>query len=71
MELKELTTQTLKIFNVSDTKNLGSALLECAMSNDEIKMNDFCNLVENDLSKDWLKMIYQYYLAEREQKKQD
>lgn len=71
MELKELTTQTLKIFNVSDTKNLGSALLECAMSNDEIKMNDFCNLVENDLSKDWLQMIYQYYLAEREQKKQD
>lgn len=71
IELKELTTETLKIFNVSDTKKLGSVLFECATSGDETKMNEFCNLVENDLSKDWLQMIYQYYLAEREQKKQD
>lgn len=71
IELKELTTETLKIFNVTDTKNLGGALFECVVSGDETKMNEFCNLVKNDLSKDWLQMIYQYYLAEREQKKQD
>lgn len=71
MELKQLTTETLRIFNVPGTEKLGEALLKCVMFNDEIKMNEFCNLVKNDLSKDWLQMIYQYYLAEREQKKQD
>ena len=71
MELKELTTEVLRIFNVTDVKKLGDALLECALCNDEIKMDNFCSLVDNDLSKDWLQMIYQYYLAERENKKQD
>lgn len=71
MELKQLTSETLRIFNVPDVKSLGNALLKCAMINDESKMDEFCSLVKNDLSKDWLQMIYQYYLAEREYKKQD
>lgn len=71
MELKELTTKTLKLFDVTDVENLGVALTKCVMTDDEAKMQEFCNLVENDLSQDWLQMIYQYYLAEREQKKQD
>lgn len=71
MELKKLTTETLKIFNVVDVKNLGEALFDCILNNDCNKMDNFCSLVDNDLSKDWLQMIYQYYLAERENKKQD
>lgn len=71
MELKELTTKTLKLFDVTDVENLGVALMKCAITDDETKMQEFCNLVDNDLSQDWLQMIYQYYLAEREQKKQD
>ena len=71
MELKELTTKALQVFGVSNVENLGGALMKCAISYDETKMNMFCDLVDNDLSKDWLQMIYQYYLAEREQKKQD
>ncbi|MEE0857688.1 MAG: N-6 DNA methylase [Ruminococcus sp.] len=71
MELKELTTKTLRLFDVTDVEKLGGALLECATSFDKAKMDSFCQMVGNDLSKDWLQMIYQYYLAEREQKKQD
>lgn len=71
MELKELTTRTLKLFNVDDTQNLGKALFDCVLESDSQKMDDFCALVDNDLSRDWLQMIYQYYLAERENKKQD
>ena len=71
MELKELTTKTLKLFDVTDVENLGVALMKCVMTDDKTKMQEFCNLVENDLSQDWLQMIYQYYLAERKQKKQD
>lgn len=71
MELRQLKIETLKIFNVSGVEELGNALFECAMSNDKTKMDEFCALVENDLTKDWLQMIYQYYLADRERKKQD
>ena len=71
MELKELTTQTLQIFDVISVDELGKALLECVYKADVDKISAFDNLIKNDLSKDWLQMIYQYYLAERENKKQD
>ena len=71
IELKKLTTETLKIFNLSGTIDLSNALFKCAMSGDKTKMNEFCDLVEKDLSKDWLQMIYQYYEADRKEKKQD
>ena len=71
IELKKLTTETLKIFNLSDTIDLSNALFKCVMSGDKTKMNEFCDLVENDLSKDWLQMIFQYYEADRKEKKQD
>ena len=50
MELKELTTKALQVFGVSNVENLGGALMECAISYDETKMNMFCDLVDNDLS---------------------
>ena len=71
MELKELYTKTLEIFNVSDAGSLGDALMECINKNDTEKMYEFENLVEGDLTKDWLQMIYQYYCADRKEKKQD
>lgn len=39
--------------------------------NDEERKDAFCEMVGGDLSKDWLQMVYQYYLADRKEKKQD
>lgn len=69
MELKELTEKTLDIFEVDDASKLGSALFESCK--DEAKLNAFSDLVDNDLTVDWMQMIYQYYLADRKGKKQD
>jgi len=69
MELKELTDKTLQLFNVENTKELLSAI-EKSYNNNDI-MQKFCDLVNNDLSVDWLQKIYQYYEADRKDKKQD
>lgn len=69
MELKELTDRTFELFGVDDPDNLGSALLKNISSTDKLKA--FCDLVDGDLSIDWMQMIYQYYLADRKEKKQD
>lgn len=69
MELKELTDRTLELFGVDNPDNLGSALMESVSNTDKLKA--FCDLVGGDLSVDWIQMIYQYYLADRKEKKQD
>lgn len=69
MELKELTDRTLELFGVDNPDNLGSALMESVSNTDKLKA--FCDLVGGDLSVDWMQKIYQYYLADRKEKKQD
>lgn len=69
MELKELTDKTLQLFKVENTKELLSAIKKSYNNNDI--MQKFCDLVNNDLSVDWLQKIYQYYEADRKDKKQD
>ena len=69
MELKELTEKTLVLFGVESVENLGGELLQaCA---DEKTLNAFVDMVNGDLSRDWLQAIYQYNLADRKEKKQD
>ena len=69
MELKELTDKTLQLFHVTDVADLGKALMEHL--DDKDSMCEYKALVDGDLTKDWLQMIYQYYMADREKKKQD
>jgi len=69
LELKELTDRTLKLFGVIAPEQLGPALLSACDDSD--KLRSFCELVDNDLSTDWMQKIYQYYLADRKVKKQD
>ena len=69
MELKELTDRTFELFGVDSPDNFGSALFENISNTDKLKA--FCDMVDGDLSIDWLQMIYQYYLADRKEKKQD
>jgi len=67
MELKELTDKTKDLFGIDDIGKLGSELIKC----EEEKLRAFFELIDGDLSKDYLQMIYQYHLADREEKKQD
>lgn len=69
MELKELTDRTMKLFDVQAPEHLGQALFEACGDHDRLRA--FCELVDNDLSIDWMQKIYQYYLADRKEKKQD
>lgn len=69
MELKKLVDETLKIFEIHSVEELGDALLKEISNRD--KMKKFEEAVNNDLSVDWLKAIYQYYAADRKDKKQD
>ena len=69
MELKELTDRTIELFDVSDPSRLGPAVL--AACEDPDKLRAFRDLVDGDLSVDWMQKIYQYYLADRKEKKQD
>ena len=69
MELKELTDKTLKLFHVTEVADLGKALM--AHLDDTDSMREYKALVDGDLTKDWLQMIYQYYMADRKKKKQD
>ena len=69
MELKELTEKTLTLMEVENPDQLGPALLKAC--GDSEKLRAFRDLVGGDMSVDWLQKIYQYYLADREGKKQD
>ena len=69
MELKELTTRTLKLFCISSVSDLGKALMEHL--DDTGSMREYKSMVGGDLTRDWLQMVYQYYMADREKKKQD
>jgi type I restriction enzyme M protein len=69
IELKELTEKTLEIFDCQSVEDLSTALMESL--EDENKLQAFSEMVGNDLTKDWLQMIFQYYQADRKEKKQD
>lgn len=71
MELQELSHRTLELFNINNIKDLKKELYEIVMHHDVDKMAKFKELVNGDLSVDWLQKIFQYYLADRENKKQD
>lgn len=71
MELYELTQKVKELFKIDDLEQLGLRLMDCAHNNDVEKMDRFVELVGGDLSVDWLQKIYQYNLADRQEKKQD
>lgn len=70
MELKELCEKTKSLFEVENIDELPKRIFDVVKNNDVGKFEEFCEVV-NDLNKDWLQMIYQYYLADRKEKMQD
>ncbi len=71
MELKEITEKMLELLNVKSTEELSDRLFEVVKNNDMTIYEKFCEIVENDLSVDWMQMIFQYYQADRREKMQD
>lgn len=70
MELKRLVEEVKLIFGVKDITELRDILLDIVLDNKIECYQKFKELVE-DLSVDWLQKIYQYYEADRKEKKQD
>lgn len=71
MELKELTENVLNLMNVKTTSELPEKLFEVVKNGDERIYDGFCEIIGNDLSVDWMQMIFQYYEADRKEKMQD
>ena len=57
------------MFQVDSPDCLSGVLLDAC--GDKEKLQKFVDLVGGDLSQDWLQKIYQYYLSDRKDKKQD
>lgn len=70
MELKKLTEKTLEIFGAESTGELVLNIMKTVETNDFNIYQKFEELVE-DLSIDWMQKVFQYYLADRKEKKQD
>lgn len=70
IELKKLRDEIKRLFFIENISEIGKALFDCVRKGDEDKYENFCRLV-GDLSIDWLQMIFQYYQADRKDKKQD
>lgn len=71
MELTELLNKTLELLDAKNTDEIADRLFDVVKNNRSDIYEKFSELVSNDLSKDWLQQIYQYYLADRKEKKQD
>lgn len=70
MELGKLCKKTLEIFECKSVSELGGKLYDAAINGDVVKLTAFCDIV-GDLKVDWLQKIFQYYQADRREKKQD
>ena len=70
MELSELKEEVLRIFETSSVEGLTEKIMKSVLSDDVNNYRKFKESVE-DLSTDWLQMIFQYYLADRKEKMQD
>lgn len=71
MELKELTEKVVDLLEINNTDEMSKKLFCVVKSNNEKIYNDFSRIIGNDLSVDWLQMIFQYYQADRKEKMQD
>lgn len=70
VELTELLNHIKELFAVENTIELTEKLKQVTTENLFEYHQGFVDIV-NDLKTDWLQMIYQYYEADREDKKQD
>lgn len=70
IELKTLIDHLIELFGISSPDELKGAVSACVFTDDTDKMSAFCEFV-GDLTIDWIQKIFQYYEADRVEKKQD
>ena len=72
MELKKLTEQLLRMLSIDTVDQLPERLLQIVQGQERDSIFDaYLELVDNDLSIDYLQRIHQFYAADRDEKKQD
>ncbi len=69
MELLAFKNKTLEILECTDTSEIGEMLLSAVLENNQIVFEQFKSILSND--KDWLQALWQYYEADRKERKQD
>lgn len=69
MELLKFKNKILELCNVNKIENISDVLMNVVMTHDTTFFDKF-NEIVND-SKDWLQALWQYYQADRTEKKQD
>lgn len=70
LELSELKSKLLELFE-TDMEHLPNSLMNVAINNNTEIYDKYLLIVNNDLDVDYLQMVYQYYYADRKDKKQD
>lgn len=71
MELKEITQKVLELFEIKDIYSFPKRINDIIFGEQKKKVfDDYINLLP-DLTIDWLQHIYQFYCADRKEKKQD
>lgn len=69
MELLEFKNRMLELCNVKDVKDIGVVLMSVVINNSIDFFEKYENIIDN--TKDWLQALWQYYEADRKEKKQD
>ena len=70
IELGELCKELYRAFECNECQELKGKLFDTVINNDTARFTAFCDIV-GDLTTDWLQKIFQYYEADRQEKKQD
>lgn len=71
MELKELTNKVLHIFGADNAQSFSESIRKAIFSNDSVNYYDRYAELCPDFNIDYLQEIYQFYCADRKDKKQD
>lgn len=71
MELKKLKEFATDLFRVQSNDEMPEKIFETVRQNNHAVYKQFEDFVGNDLSIDYMQMIYQYYYADRKEKMQD
>lgn len=69
MELLKFKNKILKLCNTDKIENISDVLMNVVMTHDTTFFDKFNDIVDD--SKDWLQALWQYYQADRTEKKQD
>lgn len=70
LELSDLKSKLLELFE-TDMEHLPNSLMNVAINNNTEIYDKYLSIVNNNLDVDYLQVVYQYYHADRKEKKQD